>query len=102
MTDVLLRFSDWGYDIGYCTPYDHNTRQYYTLKFPVAPPTGIKKTWEVTVTTQDLKIKCNSLGVLHSIFKNTYRDDCAGKVKGNVATKVQFHKRDTATKTFTP
>ena len=75
MTDVLCRFSDWGCDIVACTPYDYDSGQYYTLKFPVAPPTGVKKTWEVTVTTEDLKIKYNNLEVLHFIFNNTYEDD---------------------------
>ena len=73
-TSIYWRFSDWGYYIHYCTPYD------YSLKFPVTPPTGVNKTWEITFTT-DVKIKCNSLQVLHFIFNNTYDGRCTSRVK---------------------
>ena len=46
---------------------------YYSLKFPVTPPTDVNKTWEITFTTEDVKIKCNTLQVLHFIFNNTHR-----------------------------
>ena len=50
-----------------------------------------------------MKIKCNTLQVLHSIFNNTYRDDdyCTAYVKGKTTTKLQFNIHDTATKMFT-
>ena len=35
ITTIRWRFSDWGYDIDYCTPTD------YSLKFPVTPPIGV-------------------------------------------------------------
>ena len=67
ITYIMWRFSDWGYIIKYCTPYG------YSLKFPVTPPTDVNKTWEITFTTEDVKIKCNTLQVLHFIFNNTHR-----------------------------
>ena len=84
ITYITWRFSDWGYHISYCTPYD------YSLNFPVTPPTGVNKTWEITLTTEDVKIKCNSLQVLHFIFKNTHNDYCTIEVKGKIATRIVF------------
>ena len=96
ITRITWRFRDWGYFIVYCTPYD------YSLKFPVTPPTGVNKTWEITFTTEDVKIKCNTLQVLHFIFNNTHRDDdaCTSNVKGKIATRIRFYSTDTATKMF--
>ena len=94
ITRITWRFSDWGYNIEYCTPYD------YSLKFPVTPPTDVNKTWEITFTTEDVKIKCNSLQVLHFIFNNTHRDYCTSYVKGKIATRIVFYRVDTATKMF--
>ena len=96
ITNIYWRFSDWGYIINSCTPH------YYSLKFPVTPPTDVNKTWEITFTTEDVKIKCNSLQVLHFIFNNTHRDDdyCTSKVKGKIATRILFSSCDTATKMF--
>ena len=88
------RFSDWGYVINYCTP------NYYSLKFPVTPPTDVNKTWEITFTTEDVKIKCNSLQVLHFIFNNIYYGGCTSQVKGKIATGIRFWHGDTATKMF--
>ena len=93
ITNIYWRFSDWGYYISYCTPRD------YSLKFPVTPPTDVKKTWEITFTTEDVKIKCNSLQVLHFIFNNTHDGRCTSKVKGKIATRIQFW-TDTATEMF--
>ena len=94
ITDIIWRFSYWGYIISYCTP------GVYSL-FPVTPATDVNKTWEVTYTTEDVKIKCNSLQVLHFIFNNTRYDACTSKVKGKIATRIQFHSIwDTATKMF--
>ena len=93
-TNIYWRFSDWGYIIDYCTPYP------YSLKFPVTPPTDVNKTWEITFTTEDVKIKCNSLQVLHFIFNNTHYPDCTSKVKGNIATRIKFWSGDRATKMF--
>ena len=69
ITRIRWRFKDWGYIIKDCTPGD------YYLKFPVTPSTGANKTWEVSVTPEDVKIKCNTLEVLHFIFNNTFIDD---------------------------
>ena len=94
ITNIWWRFSDWGYIITYCTPED------FSLKFPVTPPTGVNKTWEITLTTEDVKIKCNTLQVLHFIFNNTHDGSCASDVKGKVATKIRFYSGDNATKMF--
>ena len=94
ITNIYWRFSDWGYYIWYCTPYP------YSLKFPVTPPTDVNKTWEITFTTKDVRIKCNSLQVLHFIFNNTHNGDCTSEVKGKIATRIRFWKHDTATKMF--
>ena len=94
ITNIFWRFSDWGYYIYCCTP------RYYSLKFPVTPPTDVNKTWEITFTTEDVKIKCNSLQVLHFIFNNTHNGDCASQVKGKIATRIRIWKHETATKMF--
>ena len=94
ITIIAWRFSDWGYIIDYCTP------DYYSLKFPVTPPTDVNKTWEITFTTEDVKIKCNSLQVLHFIFNNTHDGRCTSKVKGKTATRILFWSGETATKMF--
>ena len=84
------------YQIRFCTPVSN------FLRFPVTPPTGVKMTWEITVTTEDVKIKCNNLEVLHFIFNDTYRDDgvCTKHTQGKIANKVKFGINDTATKMF--
>ena len=94
ITSIWWRFSDWGYYITYCTPYG------FSLKFPVTPSTDVNKTWEITFTTEDVKIKCNALQVLHFIFNNTHKNDCTSKVKGKIATDIKFWGADTATKMF--
>ena len=94
ITNIFWRFEDWGYIISYCTPYA------YSLKFPVTPPTGINKTWEVTITKEDLKIKCNTVQVLHFIINNKHNADCTRRVKGKIATRIRFYSYDTATKMF--
>ena len=94
-TTIIWRFSDWGYVIDFCTPYPD-----YSLNFPVTPPTGVNKTWEITLTTEDVKIKCNTLQVLHFIFNNTHNGLCTSVVKGKIATKIEFWSIDTATKMF--
>ena len=96
VTSIGWRFSDWGYIIIYCTPTD------YSLKFLVTPPTGVKKTWEVTFTPEDVEIKCNNLKLLHFVFKNIYTAyQCTSVVKGKNATRVRFPSTVTATKMFT-
>ena len=95
ITNIIWWFSDWGYYIAYCTP------DYYSLKFPVTPPTGVNKTWEITFTTEELKIKCNTLQVLHFIFNNTHGGSCTSRVKGKIATRIKFWGGyGTATKMF--
>ena len=94
ITNIYWRFSDWGYYIHYCTPGG------YSLKFPVTPPTDVNKTWEITFTTEDVKIKCNTLQVLHFIFNNTHYPYCTSHVKGRIATRIRFWGGDTATKMF--
>ena len=93
---IRWRFRNWVYNIRHCTPY-------YTQKFPVTPPTSVKKTWRITVSPDDIEIECNTLKVLHFIFNDTVRHDnlCTKKVKGKIATEVMFRKEDTATKMFT-
>ena len=95
ITNIRWRFSDWGYYIHYCTPYPH-----YSLKFPVTSPTDVNKTWEITFTTEDVKIKCNTKQVLHFIFNNTHTSYCTSQVKGEIATRILFYTSDTATKMF--
>ena len=85
--------------IYHCTPYEYFEAD-DCLKFPVTPPTDVKKTWEITVTTEDIKIKCNSLQVLHFIFNNTYNANCIDKVKEKKAATVKIWNTDTATKMF--
>ena len=87
-------FTDWKFEIINCTPFAN------PLTFPVTPPTGVKKTWEVTLTPQDMKIKCNTLEVLHFIFDTTYDGACT-KVNGHTATEVLIRDDDTATRMFT-
>ena len=94
ITNIYWRFSDWGYVIRHCTPCC------YSLKFPVTPPTDVNKTWEITFTTEDVKIKCNTLQVLHFIFNNTHDGDCTSRVKGKIATRIKFYGGDRATKMF--
>ena len=95
ITNIFWRFSDWGYHIRYCTPYPD-----YSLKFPVTPPTDVNKIWEITFTTEDVKIKCNTLQVLHFIFNNTHDGRCTSRVIGKIATRIRFYRYDTATKMF--
>ena len=94
ITSIKWTFKDWGYVIGFCTPKD------FSLTFPVTPPTGVKKTWEVAFTPEDVNIKCNTLEVLHLIFNDTlgHNDQCSNWVKGKIATRVQFSMEDTAAK----
>ena len=99
ITGIIWTFSDWGYYIEYCTPYSY-TFSNYSLKFPVTPPTDVNKTWEITFTTEDVKIKCNTLQVLHFIFNNTHNGDCTSEVKGKIATRIKFWWSDRATKMF--
>ena len=94
ITNIYWRFSDWGYIIHYCTPGD------FSLKFPVTPPTGVNKTWEITFTTEDVKINCNTLQVLHFIFNDTHDGRCTSQVKGEIATRIEFSIYDNATKMF--
>ena len=95
IANIYWRFNDWGYYISYCTPED------YYQKFPVTPPTGVNKTWEITFTTEDVKIKCNTLQVLHFIFNSTHDERCTRTVKGRIATRISISFwGDTATKKF--
>ena len=90
---ITWKFRDWGYRITYCSAAN------YSLKFPVTPPTGINKNWEITITPEYVKVKCNNLEVLHFIFNNTYNVQCTSLVKGKKAAKVIFpESEDTATK----
>ena len=94
ITSIWWTFRDWQHDINYCTHYN------YSPKFPVTPPTDVNKTWEITFTTEDVKIKCNSLQVQHLIFNNKYDGRCTNKVKGKIPTRIEFRSYDTATKMF--
>ena len=95
ITSISWRFSDWGYIIYPCTHGD------YSLKLPVAPPTGVNKTWQITATPEHVKVKCNTLEVLYFIFNTTKNAVCTRNVEGKAATKIVFSGSDTATKTFT-
>ena len=92
ITYITWRFSIWACFISECIP-DGNLHG-----FSVTPPTGVEKTWEVTVTPTDMKIKCNTLEVLHFIFENGVLSSCKAHVKGKKASKVAFSSDDTATK----
>ena len=87
-------FRNWRYYINSCTISDDS------VKFPVTPPTDVNKTWEITLTTEDIKIKCNSLQVLHFIFNSSYSGACTSYVKGKIATRIRFFSTDSATKMF--
>ena len=97
ITNIQWAFNSWKYFIEHCTVFDLPT-----ITFPVTPPTGINKTWEVTFTEEELKIKCNTLEVLHFIYNNTLINDdgCTAKVKGKKPVSIVFSKYDTATKGF--
>ena len=99
ITNIEWRFSDWGYYIWPCTPHP-----LFSVKFPVTPPTDVNKTWEITFTTEDVKIKCNSLQVLHLIFSSKHDGRCTSEVKGKIATRIKFWRNsfngDNATKMF--
>ena len=94
ITNIIWRFSDWGYVIIYCTPNGN------FIKFPVTPPTGVNKTWEITFTTVDVKIKCNSLQVLHYDLYLANDNECIDLVADKIATRIEFNTGDTATKMF--
>ena len=94
ITNIWWNFSDWVYAIFKCTSED------YSEKFPVTPPTGVKKTWDVTVTLEDVVIKCNAVEVLYFIFNDTFNNKCTSEVKGKKTTKIAFWNTDTATKMF--
>ena len=96
ITNIGWRFNDSGYVIEYCTPHPD-----YSLKFYVTLPTGVNKTWEITLTPEDVNIKCNTLQILHFIFNNTHDERCTGQVKWRKATGIAFSvSMDTATKMF--
>ena len=50
-------------------------------------------------TTEDLKIKCNRVEVLHFIYQN-YSMTCVNKFNKKVG-KIYFYSEDSATKAFT-
>ena len=83
-TWISWKFSDWGYFIAYCTRSGG-----FFQTFPVTPPTGVNKTWEITVTTAYINIKYNTLEVLHFVFDNAYDDRCT-TVKRKIAAKIRF------------
>ena len=63
ITDISWRFSDWGFCISDCTVYSVQfTAIEYSLKL-TAVPAEVNKTWEITTTTDDLRIKCNGVEV---------------------------------------
>ena len=92
MTNIGWSLKDWDYYIVDCSPFN--------TPFPETPPIGVNRTWEITVTPEYVKIKCNALQVLHFIFSSTYNSHCISKVKGKIATTVKFTSNDTATKIF--
>ena len=95
ISGIWWRFSDWAYFITHCTP------GVFSLKFPVAPPIGVQKTWEVALTKNNVKIKCNTLQVLHYIYNNTYNSECNKEVAGKRPREVEFRKGlDSASKMF--
>ena len=87
-------FTDWKFEIINCTHFGN------PLTFPVTPPTGVRKTWEVTLTPEDVVIKCNAVEVLHFVFDIRHDSSCT-LVKGHKAIQVLFSGDDTATRMFT-
>ena len=94
ITNYRWRLDDWAYIVNDCTPED------WSLKFPVTPPTDVEKTWEVTATAEAINIKCNTLEVLHFIYRNSYNGQCENKAKGKTPTSIQFRMGDAASKLF--
>ena len=90
---ITWRFKDWSYCIEHCTPYA------FSLKFTKAPPIEVDKIWEITLTIDDVRIKCNKEEVLHFVYNNTYNARCTTDVWNKTTEAVEFHSRD-ATKTF--
>ena len=93
ITTVRWRFRDWGYTLLRCTPED------FSLKL-IAVPSAVKKTWEITATTEKLVIKCNEVEVLDFIYNNAYSDKCSAKVEGREVRTIMFIGEDSATKKF--
>ena len=91
---ISWRFLDWGYFIFGCTPFD------YSHKLTTTPTAVVNKTWEARHTTDELKMKCNGIEVLHFIYTNTYLNGCTLKAKGKEVSLIIFTIHDTATKKF--
>ena len=94
ITNIWWTFNYWIYSIAYCTSSQH------AKMFPVTPPlpAGDKKTWEVTVTPDDIRIKGNNMEVLHFIFNNADDEICKSSVGGKTTSKIMVWSTDTATK----
>ena len=93
MTNINWKFKNWVFTADGCVS-DHDS-----VKFTPEPPDTVKKIWEVMTTTEDLKIKCNRVEVLHFIYQN-YSMTCVNKFNKKVG-KIYFYSEDSATKAFT-
>ena len=93
---ITWRFKDWSYFIDYCTPYA------YSLKFTSVPPAEVNKTWDITMTTDDLRIKCNKREVLYFVYNNTYNARCTTDVRNKEVMAVRFGYHDVTKKMHRP
>ena len=94
ITRLALEFSKWKFYIDHCLP------KYSSANFTVTPLLEARKTWEFTVTTEYMKIKCNGVEVLHFLYRNSNVTNCRSRVEGQEVAKVKFRMYDTASKSF--
>ena len=93
---ITWRFKDWKYYIDHCTPYA------YSLKFTSVPPAEVNKIWDITLTADDVRIKCNKKEVLHFVYNNTYNTRCTTRVRNKEVMAVRFGYHDAAKKIHRP
>ena len=93
---ITWRFKDWSYCIEHCTPFA------FSLKFTKAPPIEVDKVWEITLTTDDVRIKCNKEEVLHFVYNNTYNARCTTRVRNRKIEAVEFHSHDDTEELYLP
>ena len=93
---ITWRFKDWSYFIDYCTPYA------YSLKFTKTPTTEVNKTWEITMTTDGVRIKCNKEEVLHFVYNDTYDARCTTEIRNKEVEAVLFDDHDVTKKLHHP
>ena len=94
ITAFKWRFSDWHYQIEFCTPSQFHQR------FNSTPPAERNKIWEVTIGNA-IQIKCNGVEVLYLKYEEAINYACTSQVKGKKVEYVRFWNSDTATKKMT-